>query len=77
MSEIQSPQILAVRSQDLKFQETLSVSTPALLIFQAEKLKFPSQRLVLMVISALFRLVSNTALKCNMASDNVLFGIQD
>lgn len=77
MSGIWFPQTLALRSQDLKFQETSSGSSPALLILQAGKLKFPSQEPVLMVISALFRLVSNTALKCNVASDNVFFGVQD
>lgn len=77
MRGIWFPQTLALRSQDLKFQETSSGSSPALLILQAGKLKFPSQEPVLMVISALFRLVSNTALKCNVALDNVFFGVQD
>lgn len=68
------PQTLAVRSQDLKFQETLLVSGPTLLILHVEKLKLSSLEPVLMVINALFRLISNTFL---MVEDNVFFGVQD
>lgn len=73
-SDMWPPQTLAVRSQDLKFQETLLVSGPTLLILHVEKLKLSSLEPVLMVINALFRLISNTFL---MVEDNVFFGVQD